>query len=341
MPMKLLIHVGLHRAGSTTLQNWLLAEKAEWERRRIFVHARPSSGGTPSPFAILSGKSALASSPDDISAYLREALMEIAGNYDCGIVSDENLLGAMPGPRQPAFGRLRFLCDVLHRLRTDAEIVPVVVLRGHVDWLISLYRTYLSRGGTRTFATFCQAAEASRLRFAPMLQQLGAMGRPVVLALEDFRDEAGGLVCGRIAEELGVMPAISLGHVNRAFSDLHLRIASALGQHHAVLADHGGMDMKSVAGEGATGIARLIETRAAKVSWKASPALRMNRAAALFRRGIPAERRLPRSTCLAIAQEALAARPLSYDTSRLPLDEFAADRQIVADTWLPQWRERR
>lgn len=338
--MKLLMHVGLHRAGSTTLQNWLLAERPEWKRRRVFIHARASSGGTPSPFAILSGRSVLASSPEAIAAYLREAMQELARDFAAGIVSDENLLGPMPGPRQPAFRRLRILCDVLQRLCPDTEFVPVVVLRDHRSWLISLYRTYLSRGGTRTFSAFCRATEASKLRFAPLLQQLGTLGRPIVLALEDFSANASNSVCGRITAEFGANPTAAVGHVNRAFSDMHLQITSALGHHHAVLAEHGGTDMVAVARAGAREIARIIEARAVKVSWKASPAMRMNRATALFRRGIPPERRLPAATCLAIAEAALAAGPINLEASQLPLDEFAADRQIVAETWLPQWSTR-
>ncbi len=332
--MKLLVHVGLHRSGSTSLQNWLAARRSAWAEHRVFVHGRVDL-----PFAIMASRQAVSMGAPAVADYVRASLHELGNRFDAGIVSDENLLGPIAGPRQPPFQWLAMLCRTLDHLGEHHDVVPVIVLRGHVAWLGSLYRTYQSRGGTKCFRQFLAQSKAADLRFAPVLARLAKNHSIIVDSVEQFGRDGGARLLQRITGELHVPSAgLSLPHDNAAQSSLHLRITAALGAHHALLAGHGGPDMDRAEAFRLRELAKLLHDRAVRVAWTAPAGRRMNRATAIHRKGTPPDRRIGHDICRAIVAEALAATPESLDTSTLPLDAFAADRQTVAETWLPEWR---
>jgi hypothetical protein len=337
--MKILVHVGLHRAASTALQDWLASRRAAWTRSRVFVHDRMSSGRAPSPFALLVSKHAGAIDSRATGQFLRAALSELSGEFDAGIVSDENLLGAMPGPQRPAFARLQHLCTVLDELAGEHEIVPVIVVREHVSWLRSLHRIYQSRGGTKGLGHFTVAMGARDVRFMPVLRALSHQRRIIAGSLELIEQDGGETLLGELCAALGVpREGLSLARGNASPGPLQLRIAAELGAHHAVLAGHGGPRMAELGAGDAAELVDLVHQRAVKVAWAAPPARRMNRAIAFFRAGTPPVRRLPLATCRAIVAKALDAEQAPEDLSALPLDAFAADRQSVAAAYLPEWR---
>lgn len=343
--MKLLIHVGLHRAASTSLQSWLLERKAASEERGCFVHAGLASGHSASPFSILVSSGTDGMGPAAVADYLHAALLELP-HHRGGIVSDENLLGHMPRPGVQPFGRLESLCVTLDALAHDHEIIPVIVLREHVAWLKSLHRTFQTRGGTLGLAAFAKAAGLHHLRFAPVLAALAGEGRRPVIAdsIEQIEHDGGARLLSRLAGalRLPLEEGARLPRDNPSFGAIHRRIAAALGDHHAMLAGHGSARLQELLAapdaDRAEEMAQLVHQHAVRVAWNQTPGRRMNRAQAAHRRGIPSERQVAIDLCREIVRQALAPAAETGDLSTLPLDAFAADRQTVAETWLPEWR---
>jgi len=343
--VKLLVHVGLHRAASTSLQNWLLERKSAFEERGLFVHAGLAGGQSASPFAILVSSGTAAMGPAPVADYLHAAVQELP-QHRGGLVSDENLLGHMPRPGVQLFGRLESLCATLDALERDHEIVPVIVVREHVAWLKSLHRTYQTRGGTLDLADFAKAAGLHHLRFAPVLAALAGDGRRHVIAdsIEQIEHDGGAMLLSRLAHalELPLEEGARLPRDNPSFGAVHRRITAALGGHHAMLAGHGSARLRELLAapdmSHAEELAQLVHQAAVRVAWNQTPARRMNRAQAAQRLGIPPERRVAIELCRDIVREALAPAAETGDLSTLLLDAFAADRQTVAETWLPEWR---
>ena len=350
--MKILVHVGLHRAASTSLQRWLNGHRTEWEAANRFVHAGLSGASSGSPFAVLVGQHLRNMGPDAAAAFLSARLEETHHRYASGVVSDENLIGPMPGSGTP-FQGAEPLAAVFEALSEVHEIVPVVILREHVAWLHSIHHTQQLRGETRNFADFFHSLPAARLNFGPMLDRLSGSGarRMIVASLEGLAADGGRGLQHSILAELGLPEhgATGLPVVNAGREPLLRAITSRLGAHRTMLADLGGPDMGPLLARAqrpeavpavTEGLTRLLAERAVRVDWSLSPGQRAASASQAFRAGLEPGQRLEPDTCRAIVAAALA---MSFDAlsdaepADLPRAAFAADRARVAARYLPEW----
>lgn len=340
--LKLIFHVGLHRAASTSVQAWLRSRAADWSRQRILVAAGLSGKAAQTPFAVLVGSTLRAAGPAAAAEYLLAELEGLAAEYDTIIISDENLLGPMPNGEGRFFTSEELLADVLARLAARHTVVPMLVLRDHQGWLTSLFNAQRLRGWPLPLSEF--GAEAVKtLRFSSLVQTLhdAARCRPLVFWLDDIRQDGGRGLTADVARALGLKgdEAIALASRNAAAAEPVLRITAALGRRQATLAQAGGPlvadEVRRHAARGADGaqaLADFIQPRAIRVSWSMTPSQRMKRAAALYALGVPPGKLLPLQKCLAAAREALSAdRSADCEMPAAWHDIFAADRADLAE----------
>ncbi|MBI2719570.1 MAG: hypothetical protein HY245_04015 [Rhizobiales bacterium] len=198
--MKLVIHMGLHRTGSTALKAWLEERRASFTAARRFLFSDLSSGSQGSLFGVLIGKTLRLTGPAAAAAVVEEELARLAGSFDGGLVSDENLLGPMPGSEAQAFAALPVIASTLELLAVRHTVQPVLVLRQHGAWLNSLYRIAQFRGDPRSFVEFASDVLPDGQGFAPLLDRLAlACGRPpLVTTLEAITADRGEAFLARL-----------------------------------------------------------------------------------------------------------------------------------------------
>ncbi len=207
--MKLVFHVGLHRAASTSFQRWLNDGREALAGARIFVATGLSGAADESPFSCLVGERFEKLGPEAAAQLLEHEIARLARDYDIAIVSEENLPGMMAGRSPRAFEARDRLAKLFEFLRKDHQIVPVLILREHVSWLVSCYRVYQMRGGVKDFAEFIDGVEPASLEFAPLIEQLAAAGGadPAVATLDAIAADDGRGFLGMIARCWEPMPA--------------------------------------------------------------------------------------------------------------------------------------
>jgi hypothetical protein len=351
--MKILIHVGLHRAASTALQRWLRSRADDWLAAGRFVHAGLAAPTSESPFAVLVGQHLATLGPQAAADFLLARLEDMQKKFAAGVVSEENLPGPMPGSGVP-FVALAPLAEALDRLAEHHEIVPVVVLREHVDWLRSLHHTQQLRGEHRSFTDFVNSLPLERLRFAGLVDRLTAGGRrpAIVTSREAVKADQGRGLQGRIAEALGLAgePLPGLGEANVARDPQLRHLASLLGARRAMLVEAGGKvlpplleALRRAPQEPALreAMAALLRERAVRVPWDQPPGQRMRLANAAFREGLLPAQRLRLEECRAVVAASLASPPSAVEDEQQDgrlREIFAADRASLAATCLPEWR---
>lgn len=232
--MKLLVHVGLHRAGSTSLQTWLNGAAPRLAEADCFVATAQQAGGEGSVFNLLTGQTFATAGADAVAAVIDDELRQRTASFSCGILSDENLLGAMPKLGVPAFSAAARLAKAFRLLSAHHEIVPVIVLREHVAWMTSLYRVAQFRCETAPFADFTKGLLAGDMPFATVLQTLSdavSPAVPIVTSLEAIARDGGQAFLGRLGDALGQPPQPSpqMPRVNAAqnafFCELRQKVA--------------------------------------------------------------------------------------------------------------------
>ena len=204
--MRLLVHVGFHRAASTAIQTWLQQAQPALDRQGCFVVAG-ERGTTGSLFNVLTGQTLAVAGAETAAAAINEELAASKGQYRCGIISDENLLGPMPRRGVAAFAALDRLASVFNILSREHEIVPVIVLRDHVNWLASLYRVAQFRCETAAFDEFAAGILATDTPFAGLVERLSqsvGKAKPIVASLESIAGDSGQAFLAEISAALDV-----------------------------------------------------------------------------------------------------------------------------------------
>jgi hypothetical protein len=201
-----LIHIGLHRTASTSLQKWLRANSARLAAEGVMTMARGVAGGPELSFLIKDVAEQFGR--QDAIESIAEYFQGLSRQWRAVVLSDENFLGAMPSPDDGVFGRLDYLCDVLRRLGKDHVIVPVIVLRHHADWLRSIHG-FMNAQSLRPIglAHFARAFPPESLQFRGMIEQImdAAGGEPpMVHAYEDIGNDEGRGLLLRVMERVGV-----------------------------------------------------------------------------------------------------------------------------------------
>lgn len=359
--MKLIFHVGLHRAASTSLQHWLREGREALAGRRIFVAGRLSGAGNESPFACLVGERFEKLGPAAAARSLAAELAGLAANYDTAVISEENLTGMMAGRSPRAFEARDRLAELFERLRRDHEIVPVLILREHVSWLTSCYRMYQARGGVKDFVPFVEDIDAVSLEFAPLLERLAAAAggaEPLVGTLDAIARDGGEDFLGRFAALLGTDAGLprTLPVSNASRRPLACALIQEAARQGAALALADGKPLWAMIARmqtdaslrKAAAVDRLARHVAAR--WVEMPGTitgpRRKRAAnaeLVERRAREPSRQAVEKAGLAI-ERALASldRPLAPPQflERLA-GRYAADRRLVAERYAPQWMDRK
>ena len=193
---RLILHIGAHRAGSTTIQHLLCSRSDALRREGIAVLTRSQlmSDRWLAPLAVARGGilSTLAG-----AAVLHRLRGEVA------VVSEENMLGLMPGHRPEEF-------YAQHRtaLRNFAlwarwfAISLRWIVRRQDRFLESVYAFRISRGTTEDFATFCGRLH-DRLHWLRLAQSLARLQR-CDLRIGLFEDVIAGESAPRLTRFLGL-----------------------------------------------------------------------------------------------------------------------------------------
>lgn len=359
--MKLVFHVGLHRAASTSFRHWLNDGREALAGRRIFVATGLSGAANESPFSCLVGERFENLGPEAAAQVLEPEFARLTSDYDVAVISEENLPGMMAGRSPRAFEARDRLARFFEVLREDHQIVPVLILREHVSWLISCYRMYQMRGGVKDFAEFIGGVEPVSLEFAPLLEQLAAAAdgaSPAIGTLDAIAADEGrgflGMIAKVLGTDVGLPQTLPVRNVSRPpMACAVVQEAARLG---AALALAGARPMwgkiaRMSADAGARGeadiekLARLVAARWVEMPETITGKSRKTAAnAELTERGL-----LPLSKpALNKARLAVRRAVASLDRPLAPpqffdalAQRYAADRRNVAALYAPQWLDRK
>jgi len=354
--VRLVFHVGLHRAASTSFQRWLKEGSEALARQRIFAAPGLSGADNESPFACLIGKRFEDLGARAAAQSVERELAHLAQDFDIVVVSEENLLGMMAGRSPRAFEARGRLAELFALLREKHEVVPVLILREQAAWLNSCYHVHQMRGGLKDFENFVNDIDPASLEFAPLLEQLAAAssGGPVVGTLDAIAKDGGSGFLARLAEVLGTdaglpqtLPVknVSPQPLTRTLIQEAARLGAAL-----TLAGTGPLVRKIAAtraranrysAEDFEELSRLVASRWVEMPEMIDGPLRWRAAHAILAEKGP----LPLSAITLekakLAMEnALASldRPLAPPRFLAALAErYAADRRLVAQRYAPQW----
>ena len=214
--MKLIFHLGLHRAASTSFQAWIAANREAWPR--CFAISDLSSGNQGSAFGALVGRTLATAGPGNVALLLQEELEQRAADFDAGLLSNENILGMMPGQPVRTFASAGQVCEVLSVLAQSHTVSPAIILRDHLSWIASLYRIAQLRGELREFSEFAAHVLPKQNSYSHLLRRLSAAaapGKPIVTTLEALARDNGQEFVSRIEVGLGVKTTgSSLPHKN-------------------------------------------------------------------------------------------------------------------------------
>jgi hypothetical protein len=355
--MRLVFHVGLHRAASTSFRHWLKEGRQALAGRRICVVTGLSGAASESPFSCLVGERFENLGPAAAARLVETEFARLEPGYDSAVISDENLPGLMPGRSPRAFEARDRLAELFALLREKHEIVPVLILREHVSWLISCYRMYQMRAGLKDFEQFVEDVEPASLEFAPLVEQLAAAAgdvSPVVGTLDAIAADAGQGFLGAFARALGTDAGLpkTLPVSNASRRPLACAMVQEAARLGAALVFTGAKPLwgkiarmsADANARGEADIEKLARLMAAR--WVEMPEImtgpRRKRAAnaALADQGPlpPSKATLDKARLAAQRAAASLDRPLAPPQFLAALAQrFAADRQLVAERHAPQW----
>ncbi len=336
--------MGLHRAGSTSLQAWLARETPRLEHAGCFA-ATAQEG---SIFNLLAGQTFAQADAAAVAGIIAEDLRERGKQFSRGFLSDENLLGAMPRRGVPAFAAAEKLGRVLKLLSADHEIVPVIILREHVAWMSSLYRVAQFRCETASFADFSKGLVAEPTPFAALVTVFAvalAPARPIVTSLEAIAADGGQAFLAQLDQSLGIgrgMPT-PLPRVNAAQNPLFCELRQKVARRGGFLVFEGCPEMMRQANRlwhhpkdrNPETMAKL-SAAIVKHSVRVPDRLRFSERLAAAQKLLAAEGGAPPWLSLDKAHEALTVALRAAHQPLLPATEAARHREVFASDrqWL-------
>ena len=223
--VKLLLHIGLHRAASTAIQAWLIDNASQLAGQGCFMAVGQQTGLEGNVLNILTGQTFATIPEADVASIIADDLDSRQQRFRAGILSDENISGMMPNATRPPFLMAERLARVLALMARRHEIVPMVVLREHVTWMISLYRVAQLRGETAGFEAFSRTIAARPDLYSHMLQPIAAAAGPgpaIVTSQAAIAADRGQTLLADIAAALGlnIPPGASLTRKNASRNPL-------------------------------------------------------------------------------------------------------------------------
>ncbi len=170
--------MGVHRAASTAIQNYLDLSRSGLMKHDVSLLVPSDLRGEvyKGHFTKLKNHSALSPRKIYLEKRLSGLLNEIA--TDIAIISEENLIGTMPGqdipfsfyPRAPRF------FEALDRWSMKYEIHPRLIVRSQHKWVQSLYAFRVFRGLESSFGEFVKSIPKGLLDWNRIWSDLNATG---------------------------------------------------------------------------------------------------------------------------------------------------------------------
>lgn len=187
---KLVLHLGAHRCGSTAIQTLLRRENDALKQASIgvFLRADMTAGG----FDLRRLHRYRHANPLWRSKLKKTARSIEAMPEQTLIVSEENIMGTMPGVRgnqfYPYFSNLvQSLAKLAELTKEPMTIAPRLVVRRQDYYLESVYAFRVSRGLTVGFDDFVNAATRTRISWLGLADAFGDVAssiRPEFALLE-------------------------------------------------------------------------------------------------------------------------------------------------------------
>ncbi len=356
--MKLVLHIGLHRAASSSIQELLHSHQDALQREGIAAVTQTMAVNEPfRVFKQLRGhmveRRGLAPLTDDLLRWLEQR----AGQTECLTFSDENMPGFMPGKRAAAFAHADGLAAIVGGLKAYHDVQVLCVLREHVGYLHSVHNYRRARTATAGFPAFVSTLELASIDFSGLLDTVaGAVGQRN-LHVRDFRcvpDSGGRELVDALAGLSGssCLKDARLPQANRSADEPELAVIEALNAQ-GIFVPFGAPRRKLLAAlragpaahrdDEASAVFDSIRGEALQLGFAISSERRLRAALQLTeKRVIGLTRSVTRNRVVkALAQ---AARPAATaaDDRRTDFDlwqRFAGDRRNIARNWLPGWQD--
>lgn len=207
---KLIVHMGVHRAGSTALQSYLKASKTALDQTDTKLLVRENMKGVAFKGNFTKLKNMSQSSL--IRKYLEKQIVAELHKIPNRqiLISEENLIGGMPvmrsGSKLP-YPKLENFLQSLSNWQQDFEILPRVIVRRQDRWIESLYAFQIYRGLAARFSEFTAYFSKINLDWNVLLdslQQHGLLENSSIAPLQCF----SGKSCGEwVPDFLALNPA--------------------------------------------------------------------------------------------------------------------------------------
>lgn len=362
--MRLILHAGLHRAGSSSIQGVLEGLSAPLAGDRVLaVTQTRANDPAHRAFKLLRGHKVAERGLAAVRDALNRHFQTLAGDFDTIVFSDENMPGFMPGKRQAAFAHAGDLAALIGALRRDHDVHVVVVVREHVGYLHSVHNFRLARSECGEFAEFAAGLDLASLAMAPMLETIAAATGPDGLSVHAFdRLDAGQsnpvlATLGRLAGSELLAEAV-LPQANRSRNPAELaffRAMNAAGVFLPLRAPRQRLidlirsmpEFPSCSDADRQRLLDLLRTEASRLPFAVSSERRLRLAGKLHAKG--AGRLLPGVSAAkleALLQHCAGILEQGRDVARADAlveaslwQRFAPDRQAIAARWLPDWRD--
>jgi hypothetical protein len=192
--MRIILHAGLHRTASSSFQRYLAVHRTDLLRLGILAvipHDYRKNYGT---LRDLLGERVEAIGAAAAAERIREIVALEKDRTDTLVLSDENLLGFMPGKAKQASAHRHLLAEIASHLGRDCEVRIMLVLREHAGYLSSLHSLGIMRGERASFEDFVDGIEPASLLLSPLLKEVrSACGAAAmsIFSLEDISLDGG------------------------------------------------------------------------------------------------------------------------------------------------------
>ncbi|MAR01134.1 MAG: hypothetical protein CMI00_11455 [Oceanospirillaceae bacterium] len=202
--MKVFLHIGLEKTGTTTIQRTFVRNKEYFEsigfrypvfngeENHVALYNYSKAENVIDELRIYAGLK----SADDVTEFrkhFRKDLVSRLGNYEGTVVfSNEHLSSRLSGP--DALVRLKDLLSLI----TD-DVTVVLYLRNVEDFVVSTYSTAVKCGETKSIGDFCQDLSLFRYQFDKVITNWSAIFGAENLVIREFSRSA--LVNGDIFDD--------------------------------------------------------------------------------------------------------------------------------------------
>jgi hypothetical protein len=358
--LKLVLHIGLHRAASSSIQHVLQAE-AQSLRQGGTAIVTQAMANQPEhrAFKLLRGHMV---KRHGLKRLLEQTNRRLDELHDEGmhtvIFSDENMPGFMPGKRHVPFASATAMADIIEALARHHDIKVLCVLREHVGYFRSVHNYRLMRTDCGDFEDFVTGLDLSAFSYTHLLKIMSAAAgaRNVrAAAFEAIGGSSGRNVTTALAELSGAQQLLDcpLARTNTGRNRPVVEVMRALNGQGIVLCNKAATARFVTAVAGLDGLAGrtaeddrrlhgIVKDHAIQCGFAISSerrlraGLRLARAVRPMTVGRPDRKAFTQALDTAASRLAAASHDETF-ASQL-WRRFADDRAEIARTWLPEWR---